>query len=370
MDHRFPLQPLHFLNRRLGLLLTLALACVGTTGCLHAMASPFDITAGGPLWLALTGNVTPRFLAITNTLTAFAYSGTGNVTALPYSTPSSAITSLGRLNDGQLLAVTGVPPSDTYYVSTDEGKTWTAKTAATGTGLAHQAVATCGQRAMLFHANTGAALRHTFTTDGGVGWTAPVDSCVGGGAMAVQSAACVGTRFFLAGTCAGVATIRFGDEGVTSPWSSSAIGSSNVLNFVGTTTSIVTADNPSGAGVVHRSTDNGANFSPVDNILLYNGALLYAGSKFLSASFSAPDCLFRTSTDGASGSWAQSTAPCSLTGPRLNTAASSGSTIVVGGTHNANTTPFLVRSTDGGVTWQMDPVSASGVTSIVKIIAL
>ena len=197
-----------------------------------------------------------------------------------------------------------------------------------------------------------------------------MDSCAVGSIVTVQSTACIGSRFLLAGTCV-AATLRYGDDGVTSPWSSSIIGNADVLTIVGTTTSIITAENRNGLGsVVFRSTDNGPNFAAVDNLVSYDGALLYTGTKFLSASFSAPDCLFRTSTDGAAGTWVQSSAACSLTSPRLITAASSGNTNVVGGTHNGDTTPFLIRSTDGGATWQMDSVSAPGVTTITKIIAL
>ena len=129
MDHRLSLHPLHLLNRRTWLRIALACVSIGASGCLQATVSPFDLTAGGPLRRALAQNVAPRFLAITNTATLFAYSGKGSVMAIAYSTPPSPIRSTGRMSDGQLLAVTGVAPSDTYYLSIDEGRAWTAQTA-------------------------------------------------------------------------------------------------------------------------------------------------------------------------------------------------------------------------------------------------
>ncbi|MBE7437202.1 MAG: hypothetical protein HS115_02015 [Spirochaetales bacterium] len=334
--------------------------------CLGVENSPYDTARGGVqgffLLDALAKNPDHtqriRFLVSTDAQSILESSGDGHWKKIDYSAEPFSRLALR----GQTLLALG-SGNDTYYSSLDMGRSFSSQTVPLG-GFQANRIAACGDLVVVTTHAGGTGFRATTSLNGGQSWTGPV-LIQGGGPASADLATCPETA---AGTCSGFC-MASGSGGGTHITAHASDGANwNTIAGLPAGTRNGAASGRQGiligtsTGGIYHSSGDPTNFSLVDTALSYIGQIVHTGDVFLSVSLSGAVVQLRRSHDPASGIWTQTDVDFSVDPPTINSLTAKNGVVLLVGNRSGN--PFILRSTDHGLSWIQDEISFSGITSL------
>jgi len=338
-------------------LLVLCFSLTSVLSCIKIQASPFDTSNGGYLGALATylATLSQRGIAFSDSAMGMESRGDGSWTAFSFTGPAKIVrvAAVGTTLLGLDGSTAGV-----LWKSTNYGRSWTAQG---GLGaVAFQQIAVCGAGVLLVQ-TPGGSLGAYYSSDSGVTFSPVTVNATS--ALTVLDATCINNVFYVShsGPPTNVSRSTNGSTWVLgSPAPSSAVA---VLSGTGSNLFGQGSGSPL---VFSKSTDGGLSYSAGDSVANFSAmsAATMSGTTAVSVvkDVSLNTCNFRRSTFGVSGSNSNGlTCPSCTNSTNVKRMILLNGMLIAVGTMGAcsGNPPFVMRSTDAGMTVSSDTIPSS-----------